>query len=822
VIPERLHNLANLKLVDVVGNPIERCAGIAGLILDWQGYLRLRATIQSTAVIRLYLDMTRDVGQASDLLQIGRLTALRSLYVTGDYDRPVTEAVLAPMVSGIGELKNLQHLEFDGVRMQTLPEPIKRLKSLHTLVVANGGLPEVPRWISDLTALRTLDLRSNEISGLPDTAGKMVSLERLVLSKNPLADFPEPIFRMKALEGLVLSARDGSAYIREIPPEIVALENLKQLDIDGHPIETPPPEVVDRGAESVKNYWRQRQEVGIDYLCEAKLIIVGEAGAGKTSLARKIEDREYELQDRQPSTEGIEVIPWSFRAAIRVSEGDREKLLERDFRVRIWDFGGQEVYHATHQFFLTHRSVYVLVADERKEDTDFNYWLRVVDLLSGSSPLLIVQNEKGDRKRALDIGALRSRFGNVRAAFGTNLATNRGLDEVVKAIRDELQNLPHIGAALPRTWKRVRERLEQDQRDFISREQYIGLSREHGFTREEDALQLSGYLHDLGVCLHFQDDDVLKHTVILNPKWGTDAVYRVLDDVGVKAQNGHFDRTDLERIWSEGSYARMRPELLRLMMNFQLCYELPQGGAYIAPQLLSPVQPIYPWPSTANLVLRYKYDFMPKGIVTRVIVALHSRIADQTLVWRTGVILVREGTLAELIEDYARGTITLRIEGPDARGLLAIADHELERIHASFPNLRFDKYLPCRCEVCRNLPDPYAYPLEELKRFAGRRQKRQCGLSGELVDAATLIADILPEALKRDAGVPGIPEIFVSYAWSGESTRIVDGIEAALRGTGIGFSRDRNELRYKDSIRDFMRRLGRGKAVVVILSNQYL
>jgi internalin A len=400
VIPERLHNLANLKLVDVVGNPIERCAGIAGLILDWQGYLRLRATIQSTAVIRLYLDMTRDVGQASDLLQIGRLTALRSLYVTGDYDRPVTEAVLAPMVSGIGELKNLQHLEFDGVRMQTLPEPIKRLKSLHTLVVANGGLPEVPRWISDLTALRTLDLRSNEISGLPDTAGKMVSLERLVLSKNPLADFPEPIFRMKALEGLVLSARDGSAYIREIPPEIVALENLKQLDIDGHPIETPPPEVVDRGAESVKNYWRQRQEVGIDYLCEAKLIIVGEAGAGKTSLARKIEDREYELQDRQPSTEGIEVIPWSFRAAIRVSEGDREKLLERDFRVRIWDFGGQEVYHATHQFFLTHRSVYVLVADERKEDTDFNYWLRVVDLLSGSSPLLIVQNLEASSRKA--------------------------------------------------------------------------------------------------------------------------------------------------------------------------------------------------------------------------------------------------------------------------------------------------------------------------------------------------------------------------------------------------------------------------------------
>ncbi|MEZ4645209.1 MAG: hypothetical protein R3E31_21165 [Chloroflexota bacterium] len=27
----------------------------------------------------------------------------------------------------------------------------------------------------------------------------------------------------------------------------------------------------------------------------------------------------------------------------------------------MWDFGGQSVYHATHQFFLTKSSVYVLV-----------------------------------------------------------------------------------------------------------------------------------------------------------------------------------------------------------------------------------------------------------------------------------------------------------------------------------------------------------------------------------------------------------------------------------------------------------------------------
>jgi hypothetical protein len=32
----------------------------------------------------------------------------------------------------------------------------------------------------------------------------------------------------------------------------------------------------------------------------------------------------------------------------------------------IWDFGGQEIQHSTHQFFLTTRSLYLLVVDARK------------------------------------------------------------------------------------------------------------------------------------------------------------------------------------------------------------------------------------------------------------------------------------------------------------------------------------------------------------------------------------------------------------------------------------------------------------------------
>jgi len=66
------------------------------------------------------------------------------------------------------------------------------------------------------------------------------------------------------------------------------------------------------------------------------------------------------------------------------------------------------------------------------------------------------------------------------------------------------------------------------------------------------------------------------------------------------------------------------------------------------------------------------------------------------------------------------------------------------------------------------------------------------------------------------------PEVFVSYAWSPESTAIVDQLQQAFANNGTRLLRDSEDIRYKDSIRDFMRRLGQGKCVVVILSEKYL
>jgi internalin A len=855
-VPERIHDLPNLKKLVLTENPIEKVPDIPGLALDWDSYLRCRKTLlrQNVEEIRIDIDVHGDLSNISPRRprlrdELALLPRLQVLHITlgsiSDSTKiPKPTGEIRDLIDNLDQFDLLESLEFWGVLLGEVPSGIRSLRRLHSLEMFGAGLREIPNWLGELGHLHYLSLGMNELTALPDSLAYLSELKSIYLGRNQFAEIPEVVFRMRNLSRLDISCGrvlgiGYKGFIKHIPAAILRLPKLETINADRQPIEVPPLEVVKEGVEAIKNYWRQRQEAGIDYLCEAKLIVLGEAGAGKTTLARKIENRAYQLQPQEPSTEGIDVAHWSFPYALRIKREGRQELHPADFEVNIWDFGGQEIYHATHQFFLTRRSLYALVADDRKEDTDFNYWLQVVELLSDGSPLLIVQNEKQDRQRDIDLGSLRARFPNLREAFRINLATNRGLDELERAIRQELERLPHIGTPLPKTWLQVRAALESDPRNYISLDEYLTICQHNGFTRREDKLQLSGYLHDLGICLHFQDDAVLKNTVILKPKWGTDAVYRVLDDHAVLDQRGRFGPTDLARIWSDEHYSSMHDELLRLMMKFQLCYQLPDTRAYIAPQLLSPTRPAYEWASRDELVLRYEYDFMPKGILTRFIVATNHLIADQSLVWKSGVVLARQGTRAEIVEDYPRRKIAVRVSGADTRGLLAIVDDQLDRIHASFGRLKYEKFLPCNCEVCRRRDEPYAYSLSELKDFAAQGDGIQCRVSRKLVDAGRLIQDVLPSAaysrdvLEGHHGIPGqeiylaaepapLKEVFVSYAWTEESTVVVDKIQEAFKGRDIVLVRDKNEMRYKDSIRDFMKRIGRGKCIVVVLSRKYL
>ena len=97
---------------------------------------------------------------------------------------------------------------------------------------------------------------------------------------------------------------------------------------------------------------------------------------------------------------------------------------------------------------------------------------------------------------------------------------------------------------------------------------------------------------------------------------------------------------------------------------------------------------------------------------------------------------------------------------------------------------------------------------------------------------------ILPEHLrpdlqelnksKDDALEPGRikaiyePFVFISYAWGDEREEIVNQIDGSLQKRGLKIIRDKRELGYKGSIREFMERIGKGDCVIVVISDKYL
>ena len=65
-------------------------------------------------------------------------------------------------------------------------------------------------------------------------------------------------------------------------------------------------------------------------------------------------------------------------------------------------------------------------------------------------------------------------------------------------------------------------------------------------------------------------------------------------------------------------------------------------------------------------------------------------------------------------------------------------------------------------------------------------------------------------------------EIYLSYAWGGESEKFVNDLDQAIQNKGITLIRDKRNLGYKGSIKGFMERIGQGKGIVVVISDEYL
>ena len=265
----------------------------------------------------------------------------------------------------------------------------------------------LPNEIGNLSNLRTLDISQTNITRLPETITKISTLQSLNISGTMIDELPYEISKLERLKNLVVA----DTYLR-IPLDIRqkitdAKIILREVEIN----------------KSIQN--------------EIKVIIVGQGGVGKTSLIRRLIHNKFNANETE--TNGISINQWIIDSSSSICSDNQEDKIKGEvpgtkskIHVNFWDFGGQEIMHATHQFFFTKRSLYLLVVNARQtqEENRLDYWLNVINYFSDGSPVMVVGNKIDQNPYDIDKVGLQKKYKNIVGILATSAATGDGIAEL--------------------------------------------------------------------------------------------------------------------------------------------------------------------------------------------------------------------------------------------------------------------------------------------------------------------------------------------------------------------------------------------------------
>lgn len=722
---------------------IEETYGL--LTCNFLPYQRNYETLSNQDLLSLIQDTREHRWQALDLRNCGleelpdelwELPDLKLLWLGNDLRFSSEKNTFPCLPRKIEQLTNLQVLSLSGHPCAVSGTEPLDLPNLLQLDLLNCAYEEYPLalLIPSLVVIVTPGLKRP----LPDAFCRLTKLEKLYIFNYQATALPAHFGNLAKLKVLSLSG----SHIEALPASMAQLRSLRFLNLVAtHPGEKLPPELRYASPEDQIRYLLQLQgDVPREYFNESKMVIVGQAQVGKSSLLERLV---YNAYHDKPSTEGIQIDPWHF-----LQDGE-------EYRLNIWDFGGQEIYHATHQFFLTRQSLYILVWDALSEDEygRVDYWLRTIQSFADDSPIFIVVNKcdsDNGRRKKLPFQEYQDRYPQIEKIFEVSCRDNLGIDELRDAIQERALKLPLMKTPWISTWLRARQALEAlvKTRNHIPYEKYEKICRENG-VEQEDIPTLALYLHNLGVILHYRDDLLLKDMVILSAEWGTDAVYKVLDqqERQLKGRNGILKAADLPIIWEDQKLypTKYHPHLLNLMENFQLSFELDRE-TYLVAELLNgdPIGLDLDFSFGQTLSFRYDYDFMPAGIMTRFIVSAHAYLEDIDGVkqcWKKGAYLRHGSAYAQVVLNDAppHRHIFIRVGGPVPRArqeLLTIIRQHLDKVNSLFQKIDITRRIPCCCR--ENCPQFYAYE-DLLEAETIGVSQIQCQKSWRFVDLRKLL-----------------------------------------------------------------------------------
>jgi len=675
---------------------------------------------------------------------IGQLTALTELDLNGNQ--------LTAVPDWIGQLTALIGFFFSRNRLTAVPDSIGQLTALTVLYLSGNQLTAVPDSIGQLTALTELHFSGNRLTAVPDWIGQLTALTELDLSGNQLTAVPDSIGQLTALTELDLSGNQLTA----VPDSIGQLTALTKLDLSGNQhLFSPPREVQALGTPAMLAFLRALGESPVERW-RSKVLIVGEATVGKTSLAKQLLGEPFDPDERQ--THGLRV------RSLPLSHPSRPGVT---MNLDVWDFGGQLEYRATQRFYLTDRSLFLLIWNSRARagDGKVTAWLDVITARAPGAPILLVATHGDENSPATLPHDLPDRYPGIAEVCTVDSRTGLGIDQLHSAIARHAAALPLMGARWPAAWDTAAHALDELTELTVTTSRAFRRLAQAG-ARDPDTQQaIARMLHDLGQIAYFADIPDLATKIILKPEWLDARITQVIDSQPVTDAGGVLSRAERARLWGDLADAEDDPglpdRLIRMMEAFDLAYRVGDLDDSADVALVVDRLPDAPpsdagrlWdqasgtPGTREISITYKLASRQAGIPTWFIAREHRYTTG--LHWRYGVLLHDRdpGTPAwALLTDDGREqpTITLRVAGAYPVRFLSVLTEAFDTIiQARYPGLVEERLVPCACQNEDGGTCPHAFTLEDLMAEATADEpdadhKVRCPKSRRKIEAALML-----------------------------------------------------------------------------------
>jgi internalin A len=615
--------------------------------------------------------------------------------------------------------------------------------------------------------------------------------------------------QLKELQTLDL--RDNQ--LTALPESLRQLEQLKWLYLEGNPkLNLPPSILKTANPQAILTFYFNQRKQGVEPLNEVKLLLVGHGRVGKTSLSKAL--RSFIHNPLEPETLGIERHSLSLTACGVA------------FTAHVWDFGGQEFLHQTHQFFFSERSIYLVVLSGRQGQPmqEAEYWLRLIRNYGKGSPVIIALNQIKVHPFTVDEYFLQEKYPEVKAVVRTDCDPHDGITNLRELLGQLAGEMESVRQKIAPTWARVRTHLEEMEDSFVSFVDYRKICTEQGVTNAEEQEILATILDCLGIALNYRDDARLRETSVLKPRWLVDGIYTILRWLQKRETNGEMRLSDFPQALPDAhNYPwHMHAFLLALMEKFELCFAVEgKEGLYLVPALLNANQPgaLTQFMSGQAQRIQFEYkDVRPPGLLPRFIVRSHTLSEGQAR-WLRGVVLAR-GQARALVRGDHEGRVT---------DVYVVGDHADERVWLAEFILAEMRVLNDKLPV-RTLVESEAQPgawteLELLRAEASRGEhERAVWADGKTVMVpveATLREVESPEAsAPQDHPLP----LFICYARTDEQRvkQLLPSLKVLARRGYIAPWRDTDLIPGEDWDETIQTRLADARVILFMVSRAFL